>query len=110
MIKNRKHPLLFTKDGDLDFGWLILVACVVVGLTVFTLKSFGAIQGPDIAAWSWFGSFTTMSFIAGAAISRARLIAKSDAPGDVAKGIAQSTPEKFKPQEWAAGDPQEGVM
>jgi len=91
MLKKRKNPLFYTKDGDLDFGWVILIGCCVVGLTVFVLEAFGVAKHASVAGWSWFGAFTSMAFIAGTAISRARLIAKSNVPGEVAKGIAEST-------------------
>jgi len=53
------------------------------------------------AAWAWFGSFTAMSFISGAAISRARLIAQSHTPGDVAQAIANALPRGVRPPtEW----------
>lgn len=81
-----EHP-----DGrlELDFGWAILAVCCIVGLGVFTLTAAGAMKpGPSPSAWAWFGSFTTLAFIAGAAISRARLIASSNTPGAVAQGIA----------------------
>lgn len=84
-----RHSILYTKDGELDFGWLILVACCVVGLGVFVGDALRILR-PSVAAWAWFGSFTAMAFIAGATISRARLIAKSNVPGEVAQGIAQS--------------------
>src|SRR6185312_15147859 len=83
------HRLVFTADGDLDFGWLILVVCCVVGLGAFIasgLHHFDASRW----AWAWFGSFTALAFIAGAAISRARLIAKSALPGQIAAGINQA--------------------
>jgi len=72
-----KESLFYTKDGDLDFGWAILLLACAIGLTVFVAESIGLIRGPSIAGWSWFGAFTSMAFIAGAAISRARLIAKT---------------------------------
>lgn len=78
-----------TKEGDLDLGWAILVVCVVFGCGMFVLEGTGEVR-PSTAAWAWFGSFTSLAFIAGAAISRARLIAKSDVPGQVAAGIAQA--------------------
>lgn len=80
------------KDGhrELDFGWLILALCCVVGLVAFVLSGFAVFVAPPWA-WSWFGAFTTMAFIAGATISRARLIAKSDAPGQVAAGIGSAS-------------------
>jgi len=80
------------RDGrrELDFGWLILAVCCVVGLAAFVLSGFGVFKAPPWA-WAWFGGFTTMAFIAGAAISRARLIAKSATPGQVAAGIGSAS-------------------
>jgi hypothetical protein len=69
--------LFFTKEGDLDFGWIILIACVAVGLGVFVAVTFGVVADPSTAAWAWMGSFTTLAFISGATIARARLIAKA---------------------------------
>lgn len=89
-MRRLRESLLYTKDGDLDFGWVILIGACVVGLTVFVAEALNLIPGPSVAGWSWFGSFTAMAFIAGAAISRARLIAKSGTPGQVAQGIASS--------------------
>lgn len=90
--KPGKGSLWHTKEGDLDFGWLILAACCIVGLLAFVAAGLGVFKAP-IAAWSWFGAFTSMAFIAGAAISRARLIAASRMPGEVARGIAESVPD-----------------
>lgn len=85
------HRLIFTADGDLDFGWIILVACCIVGLASFVASGLGVFTAPPWA-WAWFGSFTAMAFIAGAAISRARLIANSTMPADVANAIAHAPP------------------
>jgi len=95
-MRSFRESLFYTKDGDLDFGWVILIGACVVGLGVFVAEAVGWIRGPSVAAWSWFGAFTSMAFIAGAAISRARLIAKSDVPGQVAQGVGMS-PERPEP-------------
>lgn len=84
-----KGGFLRTKDGDLDLGWMILVVCVVFGCGMFVLEGMAEVK-PSTAAWAWFGSFTTLAFINGAAIARARLIAKSDAMGQVAAGIGNA--------------------
>lgn len=89
MSRPLSHSLLYTKDGELDFGWVILIACSVVGLAAFVATGLGWFKA-SVAAWSWFGSFTGLAFIAGATISRARLIAKSNLPGQIAQGIASS--------------------
>lgn len=104
-----KHgTLLRTKEGDLDLGWVILIVCVVFGCAMFVLEATGELK-PSTAGWAWFGSFTTLAFIAGATISRARLIAKSDAPGQVASGIAQAKPEQgFSPLRYREIDDPDG--
>lgn len=109
MARKLRHSLFYTKQGELDFGWLILVLCTAVGLVVFVAQSFGWIRGPSTAAWAWFGSFTGLAFIAGAAISRARLIAKSRLPGEIASGVAQSATERWGGPATRWFDPDAGV-
>lgn len=86
------HRLFYTRAGELDFGWLILATCCVVGVVGFVLAGFGVFKAPG-AAWGWFGAFTSMAFIAGAAVDRARLIAQSRTPGEVAQAIASALPD-----------------
>lgn len=101
---NPKGTLLRTREGDLDFGWIILIFCCTVGMGSFVLVGFGYMTIPN-AAWAWFGSFTTMSFIAGAAVSRARLIAKADVSAAQARAIDAVTEEDPKAgAALAAGD------
>lgn len=84
------QALFFTKDGRLDLGWLILLTCCVIGLWAFVGLALQKIPKDAIpqAAWAWFGAYTTMAFIAGAATARAALIAKSTAVGAVSQAIA----------------------
>lgn len=92
----KQGSFLRTKDGDLDLGWMILIVCVVFGCGMFVLEGTGEVA-PSTAAWAWFGSFTTLAFINGAAIARARLIAKSDLAANVAAGIANARDRQFDP-------------
>jgi hypothetical protein len=72
-----KGTLFRTKEGDLDFGWVLLIVGFTNGIVIFDLDALGIVEvGP--AAWAFYGSVITMCFIAGVTISRARLIAKSD--------------------------------
>ncbi len=93
--RNFWQALFFTKDGRLDLGWLILLACCVVGLWAFIGLGVQAIPKDAIpqAAWAWFGAFTTMAFIAGATTARAALIAKSTSVGAVSQAIASAQAE-----------------
>lgn len=81
--------LFFTKDNELDFGWLLLIGSFLFGIIAAAME---ASKRWDLsnAAWAYLGANNAMSYIAGAAISRARLIAKSETPGNVAKAIASA--------------------
>jgi hypothetical protein len=92
---NPKGTLLRTREGDLDFGWVILIFCCLVGMSSFVLEGLG-IMKLSTSGWVWFGSFTTMSFIAGAAVSRARLIANADVSAAHARAIDAVTEEDPK--------------
>jgi hypothetical protein len=89
-----KHP---NGTRELDLGWAILVLCSLSGVTAFFIE---LLTDNDIsnAGWAWFGSFTTFAFIAGASLSRARLIAKSGTvAGSVASGIAAAVRDAKQP-------------
>ena len=69
------HRLVFTKDGDLDLGWVILLIAFLNGILVWDFIAFGkATMTPQ--GWVWYGAVTTMAFISGVSIAKARLIAK----------------------------------
>jgi hypothetical protein len=89
-MRKTLHRLFFTKDDELDLGWLILLACCAFGLLAVALDSSG-VWDISIAAWSWFGSFTALSFIAGTTLSKARLIA-ADTPSALARTLASVAP------------------
>lgn len=89
-MSKRDNPLFFKQDGGLDLaqfflGVLILWVCVVFTLTGLKVLTY------SVAAWAFLGSFTTLFFIAFASERRADLIAKSNAPAEVAKAIASAT-------------------
>lgn len=86
----RDNPLFFTKDGELATGQVILIACCLVGMVMFVWDAVDARVTVSTPAWAWFGSYTTMCFIAGAAVDRARLISTSSVASGVAQGISQA--------------------
>lgn len=86
------HRLFFTRDDELDLGWLLLLIGFANGLTIFDLAALGVAR-VSIAAWSWYGGVITMCFIGGVTIARARLIAQSTAAAELARGIAASPAE-----------------
>lgn len=109
MKAHRKNSLFYTKSGELDTGQFVLLVCCVVGMGVFVGIALNRLVEPSIAAWSFFGTFTTMCFIAGAAKDRAVLIANSKAMGEVSHGIASQT-VVVPPMQWTSGDPDAGKM
>lgn len=100
--KQRFETLIWIKHPDgrleLDLGWAILILCCLVGIFVFLLEALTP-KSASIAAWTWFGAFTSMAFIAGTTLARARLIAESKAPGEVATAIATAQPDLYRDDE-----------
>lgn len=92
MKQHRHNPLFYTKTGELDTGQFVLLVCCAVALALMVGVSWFSAKEPSGFAWSFFGSFTTMCFIAGAAKDRARLIANSKTPGQVGYAIASANP------------------
>jgi hypothetical protein len=103
VIIERKNPLLYTKSGELSIGPITLVFCCLVGMLAFMLEGFGIMKHISVAAWTWFGSFTTLCFIAGAAIDRARLISKGKVD-EAAVDSAQPVPTPDAPVTDAMAD------
>lgn len=93
--------LLFVerRDGtvELDLGWAILAMAFLNGLLAFDLAAAG-VWRVTVAAWSWYGSLTGLAFLAGATISRARLMAEARMVGHVAQAIASSPAEEALPE------------
>lgn len=90
-MKRLLNRLFFTADdptkGELDIGWLLLGIAFLNGIVFFDLAALGVVN-ITIPAWSFYGSLTAMSFIAGTTVSKARLLANSRMVGDVTKGIS----------------------
>ena len=83
----RTHPWLFTKEGDLDPTWILVIGTLAVMLGGFLGE---LIVGRPIsaAAWAAVAAICSSLLIAAVPVSRARLLAKATMPGSVAQGIA----------------------
>lgn len=88
-MRKLRESLIYTVQGELDLGWLLLLIAFANAILFFDLAAFKVVS-ISVAAWAFYGSMISLCFIAGAAISRARLIAGSRVPGEVARGIAES--------------------
>jgi hypothetical protein len=87
----RTNPYLFTRDGQLDVGQMLLVLLTLYVLVVFVLAGLRVLT-VDSAAWAFLGSFVSVAFVAWAARDRAALISKATSPGAIAAGIASAIP------------------
>ena len=92
MLCRRSNPLIFRKDGSLDFGPLVWAVAFGVGTVLLVLDAFGFAK-VSTAAWAYLGALTSITAIAGAAAERAYWISQSGTPGEVARGIAEAGPE-----------------
>ena len=109
MKLHRHNPLFYTKTGELDTGQFVLLVCCAVSLALMVGVSWFNGKEPSIAAWGFFGSFTTMCFLSGATKDRARLIANSRTLGEIAHGITNQDVQDISNQ-WSSGDPDAGKM
>lgn len=101
------NALIFTSEGHLDFSWLLTIVLCATGVSGFIIEACGLHL--SVAAWTWLGASFSAVLIAAVPISKARILAKANLPGDIAKGMGQIE-DHFVPNEWTNGDPQEGIM
>lgn len=102
----RHNPLLFRKDGSLDFGPLLLAVVAALACVLLVADAFGVAR-VSVAAWAFLGTFCALAFIAGAAAERAYWIAQSKMPGEVGKGIASAVaqPDMWTDNETGDAEP-----
>lgn len=103
------YSLIYTVEGHLDLTWLFVFVMGLVASTGFTWE-FVSNGHASIAAWSFMGTAFASVLIAAVPIAKARLLAMSRVPGEVARGIAASAPDGFVPHEWKTGKPDEGIL
>ena len=93
--KHRHHPWLYEQDGDLNPTWVLVVLYSVIGLAVAV---FAAAAGGDIAktaALSFIGAALMALLISALPRDKAKILAKSRLPGQVAHGIAETAAREF---------------
>lgn len=88
-FKATLYRLFFTKEDELDLGYLLLLVGFFNAVVFFDLSALGY-ASISLPAWSFMGGVIGMCFIAGSTIAKARLIANSTMVGDLTKGIASA--------------------
>lgn len=79
-------------DDELDLGWVLLLLAFIPAISIWVAAAFGVAK-VTVAAWSFMGSLLASLLIAGIPIARARILANSKLPGEVAQGIATASTE-----------------
>lgn len=90
------YRLLFTRDDDLDLLQVMFLAAILYFFLAFGMAAAGR-WSVTTAAWSTFGAIFATLAIAGTPRWVAELIAKSKAPGEVARGIAEGRADPLSP-------------
>ena len=87
--ENFFQALLYERDGDLNLTWLFVLLMGTVGCIGFIWNLFiGAPVLVQIASWSFLGGAFSLVVLAAIPISKAKILANSRVPGDMARSIA----------------------
>lgn len=86
----RENPWLFERDGDLNPTWPLVVVYCVVGLVACVAAIVNGDKIAIVAALSFLGSMIVALLISALPRDKAKILAQSKAPGQVAQGIASS--------------------
>lgn len=88
---HRENPWLYERDGDLNPTWPLVVLYCLFGLVGSVLAFISGNAGAQIAALSFLGSMIVALLISALPRDKAKILAQSRAPGEVATGIAGRT-------------------
>lgn len=95
MAKRRENffeALVYEKDGDLNLTWLFVLLMGLVGCVGFLHAVFTAATVIEkVAAWSFLGGSFSLVVLAAIPIAKAKILANSKVPGEMAKSIASVT-------------------
>jgi hypothetical protein len=92
MKLSRENPWLYERDGDLNPTWPLVVLYCLVGLVVCLAAVFTRDKWAIIGALSFLGSVTCALLISALPRDKAKILAQSRLPGEVAKGIGSVGP------------------
>lgn len=84
--------LLYTRHGDLDLGWALLLAfaLVAIWIVLWVIVIHPATMAVQLAALSFLASAFMGVLIAAIPIAKARILASSKLPGGVAEAVGEA--------------------
>ena len=85
--KHDRGQWLYERDGDLNPTWPLVVLYSLIGAGGVIAAFLTADPRAIIAAFGFLGAMITALLISALPRDKAKILAKSRAPGDVAKGI-----------------------
>lgn len=91
-MSDRKHPWLYEQDGDLNPTWILVVIYSLVGIVAAVSAALSDSAAAKVAALSFLGAMIVALLISALPKDKAKILAKSRAPGSIAKAIASARP------------------
>lgn len=90
MKHHRQNPWFYEQDGDFNPTWPLVITYSVVGLILVVIGMVRGGEGTRIAAFSFLGAALMAFLISALPRDKAKILAKSHLPAEVAKGIAEA--------------------
>lgn len=94
-MTDRKHPWLYEQDGDLNPTWILVVIYAVVGLVLAAVAVLVGAAAAQVAGLAFIGAALVALLISALPRDKAKILAKSRLPGQVARGIAEAGARPF---------------
>ena len=91
----RDNPWLYEQDGDLNPTWILVIIFAAVGVVLSVAAVFRGGDAAKVAALSFVGAALMALLISALPRDKAKILAKSRLPGDVARGISESAGRPF---------------
>jgi len=85
--------LIYTKEGDLDFSWVLALLMGLAGVFGFVwviVACSTAALGNILAAWSFLGGAFASVLLAAVPIAKAKIMANATLPSNLAKDIGDA--------------------
>lgn len=85
---SRQNPIFFERDGDLNPTWLFVIIYLIIGAVGSVVAMFTGHPQALLASLGFVASMTVTLLISALPRDRAKILANSKAPGDIARGVA----------------------